>query len=88
MKKQDLGSKRACLKCGAKFYDFARDPIVCPKCEASFTSAEFAKAVWPGSRVRSSRVKSKPVPETKEAVDKADDGDDDKHTGEDDEAVA
>ena len=77
MKKQDLGSKRTCLKCGAKFYDFAREPIVCPKCEASFTPAEFAKAVWPGSRVRSRKVEAKPVPETDGAVDEADDREDD-----------
>ena len=77
MMKQDLGSKRTCLKCGAKFYDFAREPIVCPKCEATFTLAEFAKAVWRSSRVRSRKVESKPVPvETDGAVDETDDRDD------------
>jgi uncharacterized protein (TIGR02300 family) len=30
--KQELGLKRICGNCGAKFYDLARDPIVCPKC--------------------------------------------------------
>ena len=32
MAKQELGLKRICGNCGAKFYDLARDPIVCPKC--------------------------------------------------------
>ena len=30
------GTKRTCLSCGAKFYDFAREPIVCPSCEVAF----------------------------------------------------
>jgi uncharacterized protein (TIGR02300 family) len=30
--KPELGTKRLCLHCGAKFYDLAKDPIVCPKC--------------------------------------------------------
>jgi len=30
--KPELGTKRICASCGAKFYDLSRDPIVCPKC--------------------------------------------------------
>jgi uncharacterized protein (TIGR02300 family) len=30
--KPELGLKRICGSCGAKFYDLARDPIICPKC--------------------------------------------------------
>jgi uncharacterized protein (TIGR02300 family) len=30
--KPELGLKRQCLNCGAKFYDLNRDPAVCPKC--------------------------------------------------------
>jgi uncharacterized protein (TIGR02300 family) len=30
--KPELGLKRICGNCGAKFYDLARDPIMCPKC--------------------------------------------------------
>src|SRR3954468_21814664 len=29
--KPELGSKRLCTHCGAKFYDLNKDPIVCPK---------------------------------------------------------
>lgn len=32
MAKPGLGTKRLCPHCGAKFYDLAKDPIVCPKC--------------------------------------------------------
>jgi uncharacterized protein (TIGR02300 family) len=31
--KAELGTKRLCQSCGAKFYDLNRSPIVCPKCE-------------------------------------------------------
>jgi len=30
--KPELGTKRVCGNCGTKFYDLARDPILCPKC--------------------------------------------------------
>ena len=32
MAKPELGTKRLCGNCGAKFYDLNKDPIVCPKC--------------------------------------------------------
>ncbi|MFT9019541.1 TIGR02300 family protein, partial [Acetobacter malorum] len=28
----DLGTKRVCVSCGARFYDLHRSPAVCPKC--------------------------------------------------------
>jgi uncharacterized protein (TIGR02300 family) len=30
--KPELGTKRLCANCGAKFYDLSKDPIHCPKC--------------------------------------------------------
>ena len=33
MVKPELGTKRVCVSCGAKFYDLARSPAVCPKCD-------------------------------------------------------
>jgi uncharacterized protein (TIGR02300 family) len=30
--KAELGTKRLCSNCGAKFYDLKKDPIHCPKC--------------------------------------------------------
>ncbi len=32
MAKPELGLKRSCVSCGARFYDLARAPAVCPKC--------------------------------------------------------
>lgn len=32
MAKAELGTKRLCASCGAKFYDLNKDPIHCPKC--------------------------------------------------------
>src|SRR5947209_16102163 len=34
--KPELGTKRMCANCGAKFYDLNKDPIVCPKCATVF----------------------------------------------------
>ena len=36
MAKPELGTKRLCGSCGAKFYDLSKDPIVCPKCDTVF----------------------------------------------------
>lgn len=43
MAKPDLGTKRSCLSCGAKFYDLNRDPILCPKCGAPFLVAALSR---------------------------------------------
>jgi uncharacterized protein (TIGR02300 family) len=34
--KADLGTKRVCPSCNARFYDLQKRPIACPKCEFSF----------------------------------------------------
>ncbi len=39
MAKPELGAKRQCQNCGAKFFDLNKDPIVCPKCGATFQGA-------------------------------------------------
>ncbi len=36
MAKPELGAKRQCQSCGAKFFDLNKDPIVCPKCGTVF----------------------------------------------------
>ena len=38
MAKAELGTKRLCANCGAKFYDLNKDPIHCPKCETVYVS--------------------------------------------------
>ena len=32
MAKPELGTKRVCVACGAKFYDLMKTPACCPKC--------------------------------------------------------
>ena len=57
MTKPELGTKRICAGCGAKFYDLHKTPIVCPTCEAVFVlpkdGSNFIKRVigLPGDQV-------------------------------------
>ena len=46
MAKPELGTKRSCAQCGAKFYDLNHSPITCPKCGA------VSEAVQASSRPR------------------------------------
>ena len=39
MAKPELGAKRQCQNCGAKFFDLNKEPIVCPKCGTIFQGA-------------------------------------------------
>lgn len=41
LSRPELGIKRTCQHCGARFYDLARDPIVCPKCGHEHTADMF-----------------------------------------------
>jgi uncharacterized protein (TIGR02300 family) len=47
--KPELGTKRVCASCGAKFYDLARDPIVCPKCGTVYQIVTSARAAAPAA---------------------------------------
>ncbi|WP_417768022.1 TIGR02300 family protein [Stappia sp.] len=38
--KPELGTKRLCGGCGAKYYDLNRDPITCPKCGTVFVLSQ------------------------------------------------
>jgi uncharacterized protein (TIGR02300 family) len=42
--KPELGAKRHCQSCATKFYDFNKDPIVCPKCGTIFQVAALTRA--------------------------------------------
>lgn len=47
MAKVELGAKRQCQSCGAKFFDLNKDPIVCPKCGTIFQGAARAQRAAP-----------------------------------------
>ena len=36
MTRPELGTKRLCAHCGAKFYDLHHSPITCPRCDTVF----------------------------------------------------
>ena len=57
MAKTELGAKRQCQNCGAKFFDLNKEPIVCPKCGTIFQGA-----------ARAERVAAKAVVEEDEVV--------------------
>lgn len=40
MAKPEWGERRKCLECGTAFYDFMKEPPVCPKCGASLEEKE------------------------------------------------
>jgi uncharacterized protein (TIGR02300 family) len=54
--KSELGTKRLCASCGAKFYDLNKDPIHCPKCGTVY---EVAPVVTRGGRPDAA---ARPVP--------------------------
>lgn len=60
MAKPELGAKRQCQSCATKFYDFGKDPIICPKCGTVFQAAAISRAP--------SRVQEEDVEVEKEGV--------------------
>lgn len=64
MAKPELGAKRQCQSCGAKFYDLNKDPIICPKCGATYTAAAMPAPV----RGRAAEVANRDEDEDTEEV--------------------
>jgi len=69
--KPELGTKRLCGNCGAKFYDLNKDPIVCPKCHTVMALAAVSTRGRP-EPVAAARAAAAPeeevvAPETAEA---------------------
>ena len=60
MAKPELGTKRLCGNCGAKFYDLSKDPIICPKCHTVLELAAVSSRSRPGSAAARAAA---PVPE-------------------------
>ena len=65
MAKAELGKKRVCLSCNMRFYDFDRNPIICPGCGAEFD---------PHRHTKSQKSNKTPQAETKvkETIDEVD----------------
>jgi uncharacterized protein (TIGR02300 family) len=61
MAKPELGSKRVCVACQARFYDLTRVPAVCPKCGVEQPLEQPRQRRATGN-VTDTRVK-KPAPE-------------------------
>jgi uncharacterized protein (TIGR02300 family) len=64
MTKPELGTKRLCAECGARYYDLNTTPITCPKCGARFQVVETttAKRTVPRPAVRQPEAPRKPKP--------------------------
>ena len=55
MTKAELGTKRLCPNCGARYYDLNREPILCPRCGTAFEAAA-ATRVRPQAVVKPPKV--------------------------------
>ncbi|GEP06230.1 TIGR02300 family protein [Methylobacterium oxalidis] len=53
MARPELGIKRQCMSCGAKFYDLDRDPAVCPKCGTVYQAVATSRIAAPALAARS-----------------------------------
>jgi uncharacterized protein (TIGR02300 family) len=60
MAKAELGLKRTCVACGAKFYDLMRSPAVCPKCGTE-QPAEQPRFRRPGGAEDRAKLKRAPA---------------------------
>ena len=80
----ELGTKRTCPSCAARFYDLTKNPAVCPKCATVFV----AETVLPSKGESAHHPKPRPAPVPIEAeeevadvelvsLDEVDDGTDD-----------
>ena len=67
MAKPELGTKRLCAHCGAKFYDLNHAPITCPKCGNVFEAAVVSARARPEAVRTPVREVEAVVPETQEA---------------------
>jgi len=65
--KPELGTKRLCAHCGARFYDLNHAPITCPKCGTAFEAAVLAPRGRPEAARATPREVEAEVPETQEA---------------------
>ena len=70
MAKPELGTKRLCAGCGAKFYDLNKDPITCPKCGTVYEVAVVTSRGRPdaaAARAAAAQAAEAELPEPQEA---------------------
>jgi uncharacterized protein (TIGR02300 family) len=65
--KPELGTKRLCGNCAAKFYDLGKDPIVCPKCHTVLQLVALTSRSRPEPARAQAAAEEVVVPETQEA---------------------
>jgi len=68
--KPELGTKRLCANCSAKFYDLNKTPITCPKCHTVMELAAVAPRPRPepaAARAAPVKEEASVVPETQDA---------------------
>ena len=87
MAKPEWGSKRICLSCGARFYDFQKDPITCPGCGTVFDPAAQSKPRRPRAPVKIAPVHAAEGEVATEAIEEAE-VEVDESEGDEEEAVA
>lgn len=77
MAKAELGSKRICVACGAKFYDLMRSPAVCPKCgtEQPAEQPRFRRPGGSEDRAKLKRAAAEPALEDAELEVEVEDAD-------------
>jgi uncharacterized protein (TIGR02300 family) len=61
MAKPELGTKRVCVACNAKFYDLSKTPAVCPKCSTE-QPAEQPRMRRAGGNVLEDKRRAKALP--------------------------
>ena len=66
MAKPELGTKRVCVACGARFYDLTKVPAICPKC-ATEQPLDQPRPRRAGGNVVEDKRPKKPVPATEDA---------------------
>jgi uncharacterized protein (TIGR02300 family) len=65
--KPELGTKRLCAHCGARFYDLNHSPPACPKCGAVFEAVAVTARSRPEPARAAPREVEAAIPESPEA---------------------
>jgi uncharacterized protein (TIGR02300 family) len=75
--KPELGTKRECPSCGAKFYDLNKTPLVCPKCQHEFVPEvpKAPKRAKPAAEKPKKKEPEKPAPGVDDDEDETSAGD-------------